>query len=130
MKRNLFEIKSKESNDTLFVSTPFFFNYTSIGINTYKETIENIIRISSNKNIIIQEVDNLTFKGEFAKLKVNNSRKTNYQSIKKSETKILKCTANKNLIINGELKKNDYEFRGLGINCISLDANKIKIDIH
>ncbi len=66
MKRNLFEIKSKESNDTLFVSTPFFFNYTSIGINTYKETIENIIRISSNKNIIIQEVDNLTFKGEFA----------------------------------------------------------------
>jgi len=127
--RPLFKPEIKQSNDTLFVRTPTVFKPKSIGVNIYEEKIETSIQVPGDKQIIIKKADNLIIEDEFILVDIYNTNELNYQLIKKSKVKMLLCEANKELIINGKQKGNNYEFQGTGKGKYILKANKITVTI-
>lgn len=127
--RPAFETTGILSSDTLYVSTPGLFSYSSVGINTYSEKIESSISIPGSVKIIINHAHEVEVEPGFTSLDIRNARSVDVNDLAREKIKSLRCVSNKNLTVNGELRGDSYDFEGVGRECYYLSANSIDLNI-
>jgi hypothetical protein len=127
--RPAFEINGMLSSDTLYVSTPELFNYSSVGINTYSEKIESSIRIPGSVKVIIIHANKVEIEPGFTCLDIKNAKSVDMNDLTRDRIKSLCCVSKKDLTVNGKLRGDSYEFEGLGRESYYLNANDINLNI-
>lgn len=123
-----FKIDSKQSNDTLYVSTPVAFDFKIVGISTYKELVSTVIQIPENIKLVIRKADILTIESNFQDLRIYSSNEIDYQNIDKKKLGSLICQSGARLTVNGVTRKLSYEFQGDGLRKYSLEAEVITLN--
>lgn len=126
-KRPEFESVTRKSNDTLYVTTPKQFYYSTIGISTYSENVESLIQIPIHSEIIVKQGDKIICDDGFQYLEIENASSINLYNTNKEHFKALFCTVSKELKVNGIDKGASYEFQGNGTNTYFLNANNIEL---
>ena len=127
--RPAFKTSSKLSNDTLYVITAPIFNYSTIGVSTYTETIETIITISENTELIIDNSNSVVLEPGFSKVNIREAKSIALNNVKKTQLQSLSCESSEEIMINGYSKGNSYEFMGVGLENYLLKAKQIDITI-
>lgn len=127
--RPVFETLGTLSSDTLYVTTPMLFSYTSVGINTYSETIETSIKISESVEIIIPGANEIEIESGFASLDIRSAESVEIVDLDKDQIKTLCCTCNTNLLVNGNTRGNSFEIQGIGIESYFLKAKRVALTI-
>jgi hypothetical protein len=117
------------SNDTLHVTTPKKFNYSSVGINTYSEQIETEIQVSSSTKIIVRKANEIKFEAGFTNLSIQEANIIQGLNVNKASVKVLQCDSKNKLVVNGLKKGNSFEYEGTGLSKYFLKANTINITL-
>lgn len=125
-----FKIVTKQSNDTLYVSTPAEFDYKIIGISTYTEVISSIIQIPAEIKLIIKKADKLTINTNFQELKIFDSKVIDFQNIERHKLESLVCKAGSRLTVNNVERQPSYEFQGGGLSKYFFEADIVTLKIH
>jgi hypothetical protein len=126
--RSNFETTGILSSDTLYVTTPKLFSYTSVGINTYSEKIETSIKIPMSAKIIISNANEIKIESGFASLNLRSAESVELVNLEKDQIHTLSCRSNSDLIINDTPKGSSFEFQGLGMEYYYLKAKRMELN--
>ena len=124
-RRPVFNIYSRQSNDTLYIEMPYKFSFKVIGISTYSEQIKSVLQIPNDKQIIVRKAEKLSIEGEFNYLNIQNTTELYCNTIFKMNMNRISCKATERLTINGIRHNNLYEWEGQGNGNYNLQANHI-----
>jgi hypothetical protein len=127
-KRPEFSIVSRIQHDTLFIGTPERFSPKIIGIDTYSETIENLLQVPKSKKIIVSRAFSLKIEGEFNIVEVQNSNSI-ILTLNKTMIGDLFCEALESIQVNGKNSSGVYEVNGNGTSKYKLRADHIMLII-
>jgi hypothetical protein len=121
-----FRIAGRASHDTMYLTTPAVFQPKTIGINTYSESIENIIHVPATIQVVVRRADILIVDAGIRMLEV---KKTNHLQIDiaKDEIKTLICRSASGLSINTVSGPDMYEVHSVGNSSYDLQAEQIEI---
>lgn len=128
--RTVFDIESRTSSDTLYLTTPKRFSPKVIGITTYSEVIENTIKLPRDKKLVILEANELHFDGIYNNLFIKFAKKIILNDLRKTNIAELRCTATQSIYLNDEKKAKEFELHGYGNYYLTINANKINLTVN
>lgn len=126
--RPQFIIKSRFTQDTLFIKIPEKYNPRVIGVNTYQETIESIVSVPDGYTVVINNPEKANIKEVNNDIYVLNSKET-FCKVNSNNIETLNCIATNNLLINGIESNKQFKMKGIGKNYIEIESENIILNI-
>ena len=127
-KRPKFKIKSRYTEDTLYIKIPEKYIPRVIGVSTYRETIESLISVPKGYTVILNNPEKANIEEVNNNIYVFNATET-FCKVNSNEIHTLNCLATKNLLINGIESSRQFKMMGIGKNHIEIESENIILNI-
>lgn len=121
-----FEFDTSKSRDTLYVKMPSKFNYSTIGANFYRETIQNQLLIPKNIKVIVRQAEELALSDDINYLEIKKADKVELKNTDFESYSVLYCEPKIQLKID-EKRLPAFMRKGEGHKVLMIKADYINI---
>lgn len=122
-----FEFVTSRSNDTLFIKMPSEFNYASIGVNLYSESIQNQLLVPEDIRIFVQNAEQLIIADKINYLDIREAYKVEANNIHLENYSLVYCEPAIKLKVNGK-SESSFIHKGEGEKVLMIKSDYINMN--